>query len=371
MKIAILTQPLGHNYGGIMQAWALQKILKRMGHDPITIDRRSNSRSFLHRVTNAARRTILNPIRYGSLAPKNEISVDTKNTRRFIQEEIKMSPMFVNSAQLSDHFKKSNYDVAIVGSDQTWRPAYSPNLKNFYLDFLHSQIIKKIAYASSFGVDQWELGPLETKQCALLAQSFDFISVREKSGVNLCEKHLGVKADVALDPTLLLTHDDYRKLIDNKNRSSSDTGGLYVFLLDRTPEKNAVSQKISRELGLKIFTHDAVPYEIGDAPIQKYTMPTVHDWLSGFERADYIVTDSYHGMLFSIIFNKPFLVFENDFRGASRFSSLLEQLDLEGKMINRFNIDSLPDFTPTPTASINKLKKLREESISKLTNYIN
>ncbi|MGV0953523.1 MAG: polysaccharide pyruvyl transferase family protein [Fluviibacter sp.] len=210
MKIAILTQPLGHNYGGIIQAWALQQVLKNLGHEPTTIDRRADGNvpeaEFIA-CQLGAKGTVMQVMRFGvSILRKiirvfvSPISQDLdlqyimKCTPVFIDQNLRMSEPLDSTTNLKFHFELSDYDVVIVGSDQTWRPKYSPNIDNFFLDFLSGKKIKRIAYGSSFGVDEWEFTEDQTARCALLAQQFDAISVREVSGVDLCNKYLGVEA---------------------------------------------------------------------------------------------------------------------------------------------------------------------------------
>src|SRR5690606_19965537 len=127
-----------------------------------------------------------------------------RNTYSFIARHIVLSDKVASDLQLREHFRNNRYDAVIVGSDQTWRPRYSPNIYNYFLDFLRDENVRRIAYASSFGTDKWEYNDKQTDRCSKLAKEFDMISVREKSGVDLCIRHLGVEALAVLDPTLLL-----------------------------------------------------------------------------------------------------------------------------------------------------------------------
>lgn len=338
MKIAILTQPLGLNYGGIMQAWALQQVLKKMGHEPVTINRQSETRSLAYRGLRTVYHALSNAMgkSNGANIPDRILSTVTIHTRDFIRANIAMSPVIDTTNKLREHFVNEKYEAVIVGSDQTWRPAYSPNIYNFFLDFLPDLSIKKIAYASSFGVDHWEFSPEQTKKCRTLARDFDLITVREASGVNLCKKYLGVDSKNALDPTLLLAAEEYRKLIDRYENGAQISAGLYTYMLDKSPEKNSIVELISKSLDLPIFTHQAEASlkDWRGEPIERYIMPPLTSWLSGFDRANLIVTDSFHGMVFSIIFRKPFLVISNHKRGATRFHSLLKQLQLNDRIIS-------------------------------------
>src|SRR5690606_7594300 len=151
-KIAILTQPLGSNYGGIIQNYALQKVLKDLGHEPITINRKGSEWTkaikLWRRLKNLINIHVLNKNR---LTP-SDLEKITEHTQKFINENIQLSPLIENTTDLKKHFNKNDFDAVIVGSDQTWRPKYSPNIYNYYLDFLKdNNQIKKLAYASSFG----------------------------------------------------------------------------------------------------------------------------------------------------------------------------------------------------------------------------
>lgn len=368
MKIAILTLPIGENYGGIMQAWALQAVLKKMGHDPVTIDRQPNAHGFAYSGARIAYRVMRNLIgsRKGPVLRERVLPTVTKHTREFISRNITMSPTLDSTEKLRTHFVDAGYEAVIVGSDQTWRPPYSPDIYNYFLDFLPDRKIKKLAYASSFGVDHWEFSPQQTRKCAALARDFDFISVRESSGIKLCVDHLGVTAETALDPTLLLSADDYRALIAKQGRETKASGGIYTYILDKTPTKNEVVKGLSRELNLPAFNYQAKTSVTNwqGGSLDQYIMPPVTEWLSGFDCADFIVTDSFHGMVFAIIFGKPFIAISNHARGAARFESLLLQLGLSDRLVQNSQIELSGRIKgPLLENYSSLLSKLREKSL--------
>ena len=329
MKIAIMTQPLGKNYGGIMQAWALQQVLKRMGHEPVTIDRQPDHPSMAYKAARLAYRAGMKIIgkRKAPINFEKHLPTILQHTQSFIDQHITMSEPLYSTQQLRNHFDRENYDAVIVGSDQTWRPKYSPNIYNYFLDFLEDKDILRIAYASSFGVEEWEFTEKQTKRCAELAKKFDAISVREDSGVELCRTYLGVEATHVLDPTLLLDQADYLQLIGHE-RIKENPQGVYTYFLDKSPEKLALARKVEEELDKPIYSCQAkygVAVDHG-AP-QDFVMPDIKDWLAGFANAGYALTDSFHGMVFSTIFEKPFSISNNTSRGAARFTSLLSLTD--------------------------------------------
>ena len=171
--------------------------------------------------------------------------------------------------------------------------------------------LKRIAYAASFGVGDWEYSPKQTRECSKLAKKYDAISVREQSGVKLCKEYLGVDATWVLDPTLLLTKEDYLPIC--KEIPVCNEKYLAVYVLDENDEVTATYEKEAAAHGLVIKKFHAD---------SKSTL-TVPEWLAMFRDASYVVTDSFHGTVFSIIFGKEFKSIYNKGRGTARFESLM------------------------------------------------
>lgn len=364
-KIAILTQPLGHNYGGIIQNYALQKVLKDLGNEPITIDRRGNRnisflRSFLSQVKGFIYKNMLNK----NMLTAADHQRIMKNNHQFLAKHIQRSPKIDSQEQLINYFQTQAFDAVIVGSDQTWRPKYSPDIYNFYLDFLEDNAsIKKLAYASSFGTADWEYTEEQTQVCQKLAQQFHAISVREDTGVDLCREKLGVEAVHLLDPTLLLTAEDYSQLIDRPKTNK----GLFTYVLDQSVEKQNFIQRVADTFELKQHTNQAIKFDpLVKRKITDYIIPPLEGWLQGFRNADFVVTDSFHGTVFSIIFNKPFIALVNKARGASRFESILGKLGLEHRLVydvNEWDKNLLNE--PIDYAQVNhQLNELKATSLS-------
>lgn len=344
MRVAIMTQPLGGNYGGIMQAWALQKILKDLGHEPVTIDRQPSPSSMRYRIFRFLYRFLLKvsgrrkaPVKFEKYLP-----IILNRTRGFIGSHIVMSEPLYSTKQIKKHFDAGNYQAVIVGSDQTWRPKYSPCIYNYFLDFIEDKDVTRIAYASSFGVDQWEFSEEETRVCAGLSRKFNAIGVREISGVDLCRNHLNVDALNVLDPTILVDKESYLELI-GKDRIKGASEGIFTYFLDKTAEKIEMAGRLGEELDEPVLSCQA-KYSLNEdfSDISGYMMPDVKDWLSGFANAKFVLTDSFHGMVFSLIFQKPFYVIKNKERGAARFSSLLSICGLEDRILDE---DQILDYT--------------------------
>lgn len=344
-KIAILTQPLGLNYGGVMQNYALQQILKKMGYEPITINRTYNTfpTSILIRVKIWVY-NLIHAIKTDKIPQKIKDYAGQHNMA-FMKKNMKLTKLLDSDAAFYKFMKRNHFDCYIVGSDQTWRPQYSPNIDNYFLDFLNDKSSSKaIAYATSFGTDQWEFSPEKTKRAKELITKFSAVSVREDSGIALCQTHLNIKAELVLDPTLLLDKEDY---INNLGLKDSDEDPyLFTYVLDQSQEKIDFINQTSEILNLKTKKNqsekDIFKYKSADRK-EEYLQPPLENWLSGFKNAQYVITDSFHGMVFSIIFRKPFTAIVNRERGASRFTSLLAQLNLEKRLV--FDINQKSSFT--------------------------
>ncbi len=313
MKIFIVTMPLLNNYGGLLQNYALQKILIKLGHQVETIDFiRNPSSSFLRCVLSWTKSLIIYfiPSKRKPFAKLRNVGVRMNFSNSFIKKNINVSQTTI---RYSKKMIKGNSELAvIVGSDQVWRPKYNYCIENMYLNFIKKYSIKRIAYAASFGLNDWEYTPKQTKVCSKLAYKFNAISVREESGVKLCKEHLGVDATWVLDPTLLLTKEDYFPIC--KDIPVCKEKYLAVYVLDENEEVTAMYEKEAAARGLVVKKFYAGA---------KSTL-SVPEWLAMFRDASYVVTDSFHGTVFSIIFGKEFKCVYNKSRGAARFESLLE-----------------------------------------------
>lgn len=359
MKIGILTLPLHTNYGGILQCYALQTVLERMGHKVRVLSKPRYGRSYYIIYPLAVCKRLLKRFVLGKKVAilKAPHQIIRQHTDRFIHRYIHQYTQRKWTAQIASHF-----DVIVVGSDQVWRPLYYQPIEEAFLSFLGDADIKRVAYAASFGVDHCEYTEEQRELCSSLLKKFDAISVRESSGVQLCQEYFDTKAVQALDPTLLLSADDYRALI-KKGKTQPSKGNLLVYMLDRTKEKEALVDRIAQAKGLTPFWMNS---DIDDETLplkQRIKMP-VEQWLRSFDDAKSVLTDSFHGCVFSIIFRKQFLAMGNKERGLSRFQSLLTLFSLQDRLIlspdeYKSNLSSI-DYDQVQT----QLQSLQAQSFS-------
>ena len=369
MRIGILTQPLRTNYGGLLQAFALQTVLTRLGHEAIILNRcyTNNTDSLMTRMLR-----IKNILIGRDVVCKDEkkISDAEEKISKFIQERYKLTDSMYTTEELREFVKKESLNAIVVGSDQVWRPRYSPNIFNYFLDFLDCRDVKRYSYAASFGVDAWEYSQYETEKCSQLAQLFDGITVRELSAVKLCKENLGVKAEHVLDPTLLLSSQDYMDLISTDIEKSS--GELFTYILDSGVEKDTIIEIIAKATGHNPFAcmpKLKLTYKNARKNLEDCQIPAVEQWIQSFVDAMMIVTDSFHGTVFSIIFNKPFWVVANPRRGNTRMESLLAIFDLKERMVTEENVANKDLNAPIDWEKVNCIKKnWQKKSMEFLTN---
>ncbi len=370
MRIGILTLPLHTNYGGILQAYALQTVLERMGHEVVVFDTPNRMplpplkdipKCFLKRII----KKLLGrnqKIFYEYYHNKKVIPVVSQNTQRFINSHI-------HRKEISDfkELDRDSYDAIVVGSDQVWRPLYFvpgwrwQEIENAFLSFASKWNIKRLSYAASFGTDDWEYTDQQTRRCKALLQVFDAISVRETNGVTLCKKYFDMNSVHVLDPTMLLNEADYSIFFQKSNTPKSN-GTLLNYILDETEKNRVLIMNVANQKCLRAFSVTN-PYENDETkPLNERIKPSVEKWLRGFYDAEFVITDSFHACVFSILFKKQFVVVGNKERGLSRIESLLLCFGIENRIVeDSAQVMRLP-LIDYDTVYI-KLEKYRKKSL--------
>ncbi|MEQ1447226.1 polysaccharide pyruvyl transferase family protein [Acinetobacter schindleri] len=341
MKVGVLTLPLWNNYGGILQAYALTLTLNRLGHDVIFLDVKRNKLKKSHAFIQNLRRWLKNKVlsKAGPYYPnQTELEFISNKTRNFVEKKINPSSGWMQLSELPAF--SQGLDAIIVGSDQVWRPEYCPSIEFYFLGFAPKNI-RKISYAASLGTDDWRFNDQNTLIAKNLLQKFDAVSVREKSAVDLIRDNMEVSAVQCCDPTLLLDTTDYLNIADIPNMSSGGEG-LFCYILDPEESRMQGLENIGASLGYPIFYNMPKTFNkyFAKDP-ESYVFPKVESWIECFQKSDFVVTDSFHGCVFSIIFNKPFIAIANIDRGYTRFESLLEIYNLKDRLFK-----SISDIDP-------------------------
>lgn len=320
-KVGILTLHYGLNYGGVLQTYATKETLKQLGFEPIIIDRIPEvfGRNY------PLRRKLAHPFtqRAFYLFRKHELQPISR-------------PVFT-SEELTSLLSEGFYAI-VIGSDQVWRKAIFSVDGDYYMIHQQHLPLKKVSYAASTGIATWEYDERETKEIASALKTFTGISVREEESVPMIKEHCGVDVSSILDPTLLANPKIYEPLC--KKAKLSGSGKLVTYILDWTEDKQRIIDQVSSATGLEvqhILSKEKKRKGIFSRIVNQD--PSVYDWVNQIATADYVVTDSFHGTAFSIIFNKQFLAIGNVTRGMARFTSLLSQFDITDRLV----IDRVPD----------------------------
>jgi hypothetical protein len=328
--VLIRTLPLWRgNYGGILQAVALQETVRRLGHDVDTdvSERLGLARAARRQVSRLLTAILRRPVGYMARAIKaNEFP------HRFVAKHLSTVALFRWDFWLKERLL-DEYDVLLVGSDQVWRPEYG-DVASYLFDFSarskREQML--ISYAASFGTDQPHLTTVEGE----LAQRFDAISVREESGVRFVESRWKLPAVRHTDPTLLLERADYDAMLydgeDGRPLGESEGNGIFAYVLDAAEGKNRLLAECADSLGVGLDMFTADPSRFGQAGAPEAS-PSVESWLRSIRNAEYVITDSFHGCVFSILFNRPFIALGNEARGMARFNSLLRLYGLSDRLM--------------------------------------
>ncbi len=434
MKVAIITLQLHTNYGGVLQAFALQRVLEAMGNEVEIIQ----SDKIMPEPEGAAavRKFLTRSFRKYALCRSNvEIFRERRINGEFPvigKEFVRFFRKYLNIRYISSfsEIRASDYDAFVVGSDQVWRPIYNPALMHSFLDFTWEndftrgdsgrtrvcssageesgggRDVRRIAYAVSFGCDAWEYTERQTALAAGLAGRFNALSFRENSGVKNAAEHLGVEAVTVLDPTMLLDAGDYRRLVgarvdspkdfregctkvfrdgftedsrdgftageqpgatcgespENDGNSGENDGnfGVFEYVLDNTAETANLVASLERQLAIPVRRFLGADPR-GREEISLRVQPPVESWIEGIADAGFVLTDSFHACVFSILFHRPFAVVGNRSRGLSRIIWLLEQFGLESRLLCNVE-DSIPESEIDWESVDARLGLLRAES---------
>ncbi|MDD5406634.1 MAG: polysaccharide pyruvyl transferase family protein [Sulfurovaceae bacterium] len=368
MKIGILTLPIAENYGGILQAIALYRLLHTQGHEVVLIYKKHYSKYVL--LKKVIKTMLLNIPFHNFKNIKTNYKLNQERLERkafhrpFVEKEIfNISEDLYTKKDLEEFAKKENFDAVIVGSDQVWRKAYIDDkyYKSYFLDFVDGNKTKKIACAASFGKDYWE-GEGDSEDIARLLKDFTAISTREALGVDICKSSFSYnEAKHVLDPTLLIGKAFYiDEIISKYDTSNIPKGGLVTYVLDEANEKKEIIEFVQKRKELKGL-HHLKGFNTSDVTF------SVPQWVASFSNADFIVTDSFHGMVFSIIFEKEFIVIGNPKRGLDRFISLLSLLGLEDRLV--FSVNDLND-KKLESIDYSRVNKILEDEKKKSLEFL-
>lgn len=376
-KIGIITILKVNNYGAELQAYATQRVLNNLGWNAEIIDylfyknpgfkKTPMSKPLFAMGYNKRIREWLYPI-ITRLKELKVAKASKKRKERFAQFHTNHTALSRTFCSMDDlYHAKLGYDVYLVGSDQVWNPGVYSSLEPYFLTFA-PRGKKRISYASSFGVS--EIPQIVKPFYKKYLSEFSAISVRENTGVDLINSLTGKEAQWVLDPTLLLTANDWMQVCSDCYEALPPF--VLIYELTPCPYITELATYISKEKALKVvrICKSAAKEDKRDSVLD-ITDAGPAEFLELFSKASYIVTNSFHGTAFSINFEKPFYTVIPDRKNNnSRQLSLLEMVGLKDRMI--VENAGLPDFENDIDYHqvAKKLAREREQSIMFLKNAI-
>lgn len=336
-KIGLISVSI-HNYGSLLQTYAMQQILDQYGIDNDIILFKSDPIKQIYRVFNIPfmrmklklyKRKLMTMIMYREIYDGSKRR--DKAFMSFKNDYCRFTKKITDRKELEDYGKK--YDAYVLGSDQVWNPA------NLEMDFYTMNFIpenkSKIAYAPSFGVSNIPQKQI-VKTCSYL-QRIQHISVREFAGANIVKRLTGRTVPVVCDPTALLTKEDWDKL--KSNRKYLDGKYIFCYFLGNNPLHREFANRVKKETGYQIVALQHIDEFVkGDLSFGDVTPYDVapQDFINLLSNAEVVLTDSFHGTMFSIYYHKRFFTFKRYAEGEkdstnSRIASILGMLHLEDR----------------------------------------
>jgi hypothetical protein len=336
-RVGILTLPLHVNYGGILQAAALYRLLKDEGFDPVLMRKEPENAGTAKRLI----RDLLRAIPGQNIGGVRQRAKARKTHEPFVR---RFMPNFTapchNRQELRAAAEQWQLDALVVGSDQVWRSEY--HLDNHYPVYFLNFVprgIRKLSYAASFGHSDWRY-PDHREEVSRLLSEFDAVSVREQSGTVICRDVLGREdCQLVLDPTLVVDPAFYSEAAAPALSKSQPS--LLTYVLDQSDIADVTTVAVGQALpGNYATTSLAIDWN--------GTQAEVGEWLRSFMDADFVITDSYHGTIFSILFGKQFLAIGNRDRGLDRFTTLLDALSLTDRLVLDANPERIAPLVNRP-----------------------
>lgn len=354
-KIGIITLNGYFNYGNRLQNYALQSYLESLGHEVETLRlNRSNDKNFKSSTLNFLKNNVKKIIRFKKMKNEDSRAIIFKNfSSKYIKETAQEYSIYEDLNSLN-----SKYDFVVIGSDQVWNPSMNKTNSAYFGAFMDTE--KVISYSASFGVSRLDSNHIQFYTNKL--NHINKISVREKDGARLVNELTGKQVPVLVDPTLLLDKNDWKKVA--KKAPGIDKPYLLTYFLGGIPDEHISKiNRIAKSNNLNIINlgdpNDAVSYRTGPS-----------EFISYIEHCELFCTDSFHGTVFSILFEKPFIVYERQGKESmfSRIETLLETFSLQNRV--NYNIKDNEVFNVDYSAKDDALKKEIEKSKHFLNNAL-
>lgn len=353
MKIGIVTFHRALNYGAVLQAYALQKFLDSLNIDSCVVDYRSAYMEHFYKPVKA--NPVKDPLKFAKeLLYFKKNKEKRKNFDLFIEQYIKTTGPIRSYSELED--LNEHFDLFLAGSDQVWNWRWSGFDRTYFLDF--ADISKRYSYAASFGFDMVQENQQETY--ATLLNTFQALSVREKTGVEIIKKVTGRRAINHVDPTLLLSNEDWNSLAE----TPGEKGYVLLYTLEKSEELENLAAQLAEERHVQVIRIVDAIRKVDKYVCRGFMSPA--EFVGLFANASCIVTNSYHGLMFSCIFEKEFhLAYQKEKNAPnSRLMDFVTEYGLETRV---FGTSS---YAPEKAVDYHKIQERLQDRRDESRNYL-
>ena len=369
MKVGLITYHSAYNFGSVLQAYATESVLNQLGCETVVLNYRIPFQKKFYGLLGYGEGIIKAPIKKLLMLPQLSKRIIRKNKYEKFISKMNLSKEINCPYEFNNTFK--DFDLFVSGSDQIWN-LHSNEFINSGKEYMDPYLLsftnkRKVSYASSIvNMTDDELLSIKDK-----LEKFDYISCREQLAVERLNQIITKKASKVIDPTLLLSSENWGKLAQ-PNKIEKNYILYYSLKGYRYIRKDLIKlSNLSEKYGMQVIALTPLAPVVHQKNVINFTDAGPVDFLTLIKNASLVVTDSYHGMLFSINFRKEFYYLKN-VPGANfvRTDDVLSLLDLNSRIIkdvNLINIDNKVNYGYTDQ----KLPVLREESINYLKNAIN
>lgn len=364
-KVAVITFHRAHNFGSVLQTYALQEFIRQIGKEGGTeidysvIDLHTRVQENLYNVFkpwNCLQNVVKNIL---TIPHAKALRIKHRKFTQFVNERFRLTKRYINEEEIKNDPPEADYYIS--GSDQIWNVRAKDFSSAYFLDFVRKG--KKISYAASLGPMMINWADYDAESCASALSEYAAVSVREQGSADNVAAISDVKCDIHVDPTLLLSAAEWRKVQSDANYHD----GQYILLycLEPTKEQLAMAESVSKKLKLPIvvlrynnkndmFNHFVKKYDSGP-----------EDFLAYIDHAALVLSSSFHGTAFSLIYHKPFYVFNG--MKDNRIASIL----MKTKMTER-SLESVSDTerVTLEAPDVEVIEKLLEEERQKSREYI-
>lgn len=363
-KVGIITFHNAHNYGAVLQVYALQEKITELGYETKVINYENKKITRQYSLIKYSRKNPIKSIKliYESVKDYKINKERFDKFENFITKNLRLTKKYKTIKQLKAN--SPDFDCYITGSDQVWNANIVGELSDAYTLNFGKEEVNRISYAASIGIDK--IDDKDKEQYAKKLEKIDKISVREESAARELRKILNKDVKVVLDPTLLIMQSDWDKRI---NCTENEEKYILAYMVEYNNECIDIINYLSEKTGLKVVSFNKE--KIYKNEMKKAYTDDPFEFVNKIKNAEYVITTSFHATVFSIIYHKRFFVVPHKKTG-NRVTNLLEKFNLKDRVFNLFsdfcNIDYEKKIDYSLVDKI--IEKEREDAIRFLTESI-